>query len=78
MSSADWMTRNIFNRVELAFPIIDKKLAQTILRDGLELYLKDNVQAWLMETDGRYVLADQSPDDTRVSAQDTLLRLMKL
>ena len=78
MSSADWMSRNIFNRVELAFPVIDEKLAQTILRDGLEIYLKDNVQAWLMETDGRYVLADQAPDDTRVSAQETLLRLMKL
>ena len=72
------MTRNIFSRVELAFPIIDEKLLQTILRDGLEIYLKDNVQAWVMETDGSYSLADQALDDTRVSAQETLLRLMKL
>ncbi len=78
LSSADWMTRNIFNRVELGFPILDKKLAQTILRDGLEIYLKDNAQAWEMQTDGSYVLADRSPEDTRVSAQETLLRLMKL
>ncbi len=77
LSSADWMTRNIFNRVELAFPIVDKKLAQTILRDGLEIYLKDNVQAWQMQTDGRYVLSERSSEDTRVSAQETLLRLMK-
>ena len=78
MSSADWMTRNIFNRVELAFPIIDEKLLQTILRDGLEIYLKDNVQAWLMQTDGSYARAERSQDDTQVSAQETLLRLMKL
>lgn len=78
LSSADWMTRNIFNRVELGFPILDKKLAQTILRDGLEIYLKDNAQAWEMQTDGSYVLAARSPEDTRVSAQETLLRLMKL
>ena len=78
LSSADWMTRNIFNRVELAFPIVDEKLLQTILRDGLEIYLKDNVQAWLMQTDGSYVRAKRAPDDTQVSAQETLLRLMKL
>ena len=77
LSSADWMTRNIFNRVELAFPIQDTKLAQTILRDGLEIYLKDNAQAWLMQTDGSYIRASRGPDTTRVSAQETLLRLMK-
>ena len=76
LSSADWMTRNIFNRVELAFPIKNKKLAQTILRDGLEIYLKDNAQAWLMQSDGSYSKPHRATDEMRVSAQETLLRLM--
>lgn len=77
MSSADWMTRNIFNRVELAFPVLDKKLKQTILRDGLEIYLKDNSQAWLMQADGTYWQLQPEQDENKVSAQETLLRLMK-
>ncbi|MYD43852.1 MAG: polyphosphate kinase 1 [Gammaproteobacteria bacterium] len=77
MSSADWMTRNIFNRVELAFPARDAKLAQTILRDGLEIYLKDNSQAWEMQSDGSYTLATVQDDEARVNAQETLLRLMR-
>ena len=77
LSSADWMTRNIFNRVELAFPILDKKLAQTILRDGLEIFLKDNTQAWDMRTDGSYAPADRSDDEVGINAQEMLLRLMK-
>lgn len=77
MSSADWMTRNIFNRVELAFPVTEERLAQTILRDGLEIYLKDNTQAWQMRSDGSYELASVATDESRVNAQETLLRLMK-
>ena len=77
LSSADWMSRNLFNRVELAFPVLDRKLAQTILRDGLEIYLKDNTQAWEMKSDGSYELAREQVDDPQVSAQETLLRLMK-
>ena len=77
MSSADWMTRNIFNRVELAFPVLDQKLKQTILRDGLEIYLKDNTQSWMMQQDGTYMQAKPDEDENSVSAQESLLRLMK-
>lgn len=45
------MDRNLLHRVEVAFPILDKKLFKQIYQDGLMNYLQDNVQAW--ELDGR-------------------------
>jgi polyphosphate kinase len=54
LSSADWMGRNFFQRVETAFPVEDKKLRQRILKDGLELYLQDNSEAWVLQKDGEY------------------------
>lgn len=53
-SSADWMPRNFFRRVESAFPIEDRRLAQRVFYEGLELYLKDNAQAWELHSDGKY------------------------
>jgi polyphosphate kinase len=54
LSSADWMGRNFFQRVETAFPIEDRKLRRRILKDGLELYLSDNSEAWILQKDGEY------------------------
>ena len=55
-SSADLMNRNMFRRVEVCFPIADKKIAERIMND-LTSYLKDNSQAWLLQSDGQYVRA---------------------
>ncbi len=52
-SSADLMTRNMFKRVEVCFPISDKKLAERVLND-LQSYKQDNSQAWLLQSDGQY------------------------
>ncbi|QWF69532.1 polyphosphate kinase 1 [Methylomonas paludis] len=52
-ASADLMNRNMFRRVEISFPIIDKKLSDRILTD-LQRYLKDNSQSWLLQQDGQY------------------------
>ena len=54
LSSADWMERNLYKRVEIAFPIKDKKLRARIL-DQLEAYLADTAQSWSLQSDGRYV-----------------------
>ena len=54
LSSADWMDRNFFRRVELCFPVLDKKLKQRVIKEGLKPYLKDNRQAWDMTADGHY------------------------
>ena len=52
--SADLMTRNMFRRVEICFPISDKKICERILGD-LDGYLKDNSQSWLLQSDGQYI-----------------------
>jgi len=54
LSSADWMDRNFFRRIEVCFPVLDEKLRKRVLDEGLKSYLKDNVQAWEMDCNGFY------------------------
>ncbi|WP_148713870.1 polyphosphate kinase 1 [Chitinolyticbacter meiyuanensis] len=54
LSSADWMGRNLFRRIEIAFPAISPKVKRRVIRESLRPYLVDNVQAWEMLSDGRY------------------------
>jgi len=70
-SSADWMERNFFRRVEIAFPVLDQKL-RAALRGDLQVYLADNVDAWLLRIDGTYERATVD-DGMPVSAQAQLL-----
>jgi polyphosphate kinase len=53
-ASADWMQRNFDRRVEIAFPVLDPVL-QDRLKEILETQLTDNVKAWWMQSEGRYV-----------------------
>lgn len=53
-SSADFLPRNMFRRVEVCFPMVQKKLADR-LREDLEAILRDNVNAWILQSDGSYV-----------------------
>jgi polyphosphate kinase len=70
-ASADWMPRNLVQRVEQAVPIRDKKLKKRILED-LRLYLADNMQAWEMRNDGSYARVEAG-EAAPVSAQLALL-----
>jgi polyphosphate kinase len=70
-SSADWMERNFFRRVEIAFPVRDAELRGRILRD-LETYLWDNTHAWMLDRDGHYVRASAGSEPP-VTAQSELL-----
>ncbi|HEY0916738.1 MAG TPA: RNA degradosome polyphosphate kinase, partial [Solimonas sp.] len=54
LSSADWMERNLFRRVEVAFPVEDKKIRARILED-LNGYLADTAQTWILQADGNYL-----------------------
>ncbi len=54
LSSADWMDRNFFRRIEVSFPILNTSLKKRIINEGLKLYLKDNCQAWEMNQEGIY------------------------
>src|SRR5580700_1135766 len=62
LSSADWMERNFFRRVEIAFPVLHKDHRKRILKD-LETLLADNCNAWELQADGTYVrlTPDQAP-----------------
>src|SRR5690606_5204784 len=53
-ASADLMERNLYRRVEICFPVVDPKLAQRVYHEGLDIYLKDNCQAWVMDSEGNY------------------------
>ncbi|MFZ3040244.1 MAG: polyphosphate kinase 1 [Thiobacillus sp.] len=54
LSSADWMDRNFFRRIETGFPVLNPKLKKRVINEGLKPYLRDNVQAWEMQADGSY------------------------
>jgi polyphosphate kinase len=54
LSSADWMDRNFFRRIETCFPVLEPKLKRRVIQEGLRPYLKDNQQAWDMKPDGTY------------------------
>jgi polyphosphate kinase len=54
LSSADWMDRNFFRRIELAFPVLDPALKQRVIAEGLRAYLDDASQAWSMNSEGAY------------------------
>ena len=54
LSSADWMDRNFFRRIELVFPVNDPKVRKRILAEGLKIYIDDNMQAWEMQPDGSF------------------------
>jgi polyphosphate kinase len=71
-ASADWMQRNFFRRVETCFPITEKRLVSRLIADGLEVYLEDNVQAWILSQDGKYKRARPGKERAR-SAQEMLL-----
>jgi polyphosphate kinase len=71
-ASADWMERNFFRRVEVAFPIQRPTHRERILRD-LDFCLRDDSQAWLLRPDGVYLRTTAPPGERPVSAQAELL-----
>jgi polyphosphate kinase len=71
LASADWMERNFFRRVEIAFPVREQTHRDRILRD-LQSYLADNRQAWSLGKDGRYVRCESGDEPIR-DAQAALL-----
>jgi polyphosphate kinase len=61
LSSADWMERNFFRRIEICFPVLEPKLKRRVLKEGLKPYLTDNAQAWQMDGDGDYRVKTVAP-----------------
>ena len=68
--SADWMDRNLFRRIEVAFPV-ETADCKARVADDLRLYLEDDMQAWVLSSDGTY---SRAAGDGQVSAQMRLLK----
>src|SRR5467141_1864520 len=83
--SADWMPRNLYERVEVLTPVRDELLRERVRREILEAYLVDNLKARMLLLDGTYIRAWQAAGGKRkqkppagaaaFSAQDFLIAL---
>jgi len=78
LGSADWMPRNLYERVEVMFPVKDRSLRHRILSEILENYLADKDKSRILRPDGSYVRAyraNGSRNGRRFSAQDCFIDL---
>ena len=73
ISSADWMPRNFFARVELMVPILDEKAKEKIRQEVLGPFRTDNTRARDLQSDGVYVRRRPAPGDAPRDAQQDLL-----
>jgi polyphosphate kinase len=55
LSSADWMPRNLYERVEVMFPVKDELLRERVRQEILSSYLADNLKSRILQKDGSYV-----------------------
>jgi polyphosphate kinase len=54
LSSADWMSRNMQRRIELAWPVENPALRQRVIDEALVPYLHDQRGAWVLDSHGQY------------------------
>jgi polyphosphate kinase len=73
ISSADWMPRNFFARVELMVPVLDEKAREKIRQEVLAPFRSDNSRARDLQSDGTYVRRRPAPGDAPRDAQQDLL-----
>lgn len=76
LGSADWMNRNLFRRIEVAFPVLDKALKKRVITEGLHPYLKDNTNSWELDSNGQYQRRKPRTRQTPFSAQQYLMQLL--
>ena len=73
LSSADWMPRNFFRRVEVMFPIESNPLRKRILRELIPAYLQDNMRARILNSDGTYSRRSRKKNEAPFRCQHALL-----
>jgi polyphosphate kinase len=69
LSSADWMPRNFFRRIELAFPVENPTLRDQIINEVLPSFLNDRVKARELQPDGSYRRLKPEGKEARAQAQ---------
>ncbi len=72
MGSADMMRRNLYNRVEVVFPVLDVKIQQQVLRI-MATELQDNLDAWELESDGQYRRLQPAAGETALRSQSVFM-----
>ncbi len=72
-ASADWMERNLFQRVETCFPILDRKAAARVVRESIDLAYEDNRSAWELSPGGDYTLVYPADGEPEMALQDVLM-----
>jgi polyphosphate kinase len=77
LSSADWMPRNFYRRVEVMFPVESAALKQRVLQEILPAYMRDNVKARILRSDGSYTRVEPAPGEPPYRVQEELLRLRR-
>jgi polyphosphate kinase len=70
------MNRNLFRRIEIAFPVLDSQLKKRVLQEGLLPYLKDNKNSWELDSDGVYHRRKSRTVQTEFSAQQHLMNTL--
>ena len=73
LSSADWMNRNMLRRIELAWPVTDAKIRQRIIDECLVAYLHDGLDAWDLQSNGRYIRVNAAQPGNGHGAQAALV-----
>ena len=75
--SGDWMYRNFAKRIEVTFPIEDKKINHRNINEILPLYLKDNVKAHELQPDGTYVQLKPGGEGEATRSQTQFISIIK-
>jgi polyphosphate kinase len=73
LGSADLMRRNLYNRVEVVFPLLDAKTQEQMLRI-LATQLRDNEDAWELDADGTYRRLEPAPGEAPLRSQDIFMQ----
>jgi polyphosphate kinase len=69
IGSADWMSRNLDRRVEVVTPVLDAQLKRHLRDVVLAAYLRDNVKARVLRTDGKYERVKRAPGEEDFDSQ---------
>ena len=67
------MGRNLFRRIEVAFPVLDPAAKKRVIEEGLKVHLADNRDAWLLDATGEWKRARPARNGRTHAAQDELL-----
>jgi len=73
IASADWMGRNLDRRVELAVPVLDPVMSETLASHILTVLLADNVKSRELQMDGTYRRLSPGPGEMPIEAQRVFL-----